>query len=400
MHLTGRYPDWWEGRRWDRPIAAWASGVSGESTRDNPQRVLFGRIGNIGTGSIPADAIVGEPKRAMGVNDLFDTVQIKHASGGNSTLAFKSYEKGREKWQGETLDLIWFDEEPPMDIYTEGLTRTNATGGMVYLTATPLLGMSEVVSQFYPEPNTDDRALIQMTIDDAEHYLPEERARIVAAYPAHEREARAKGIPMLGSGRIFPVEEKLITVAPFDIPKHWPVIAGVDFGWDHPAAASWLAHDRDADTIYVFDCYKQREATISTIASAIRAKGDKIPVAWPSDGNSVRDLRGGKTLAQLYRDEGLNMLMEHATFEDGGVSVEAGIADMLQRMTTGRWKVFSHLNDWFAEFRQYHRKDGIIVKEFDDVLSSSRYAHMMRRFASAERSAWSKPLSYDNRGIT
>ena len=77
-----------------------------------------------------------------------NSVLVRHAEGRCSTLGFKSYDQGREKWQGETLDFVWFDEEPPLDIYTEGLTRTNATGGMVWMTFTPLLGMSEVVMMF------------------------------------------------------------------------------------------------------------------------------------------------------------------------------------------------------------------------------------------------------------
>jgi phage terminase large subunit-like protein len=82
------------------------------------------------------------------VPDLIDHVVVRHASGGHSTLGFKSYAQGRPRWQGETLDFVWFDEEPPEDIYTEGLTRTNATGGMVWLTFTPLLGKSAVVSAY------------------------------------------------------------------------------------------------------------------------------------------------------------------------------------------------------------------------------------------------------------
>jgi phage terminase large subunit-like protein len=76
---------------------------------------------------------------------------VRHVTGGNSTLGFKSYDQGRERWQGETLDFVWFDEEPPLDVYMEGLTRTNATGGMVYMTFTPLLGMSDVVMMFLQE---------------------------------------------------------------------------------------------------------------------------------------------------------------------------------------------------------------------------------------------------------
>lgn len=166
---------------------------------------------------IPSKDIAEPPKRALGVSDLLDSVAVRHVSGGISRLYFKRYEQGREKWQGETLDVVWYDEEPPADIYTEGLTRTNATGGIAYMTFTPLLGMSDVVMRFLNEPSPD-RSVTYMTIDDALHYTPEQRAAIIASYPAHEREARAKGIPTLGSGRVFQIEESAITVNPFKIP--------------------------------------------------------------------------------------------------------------------------------------------------------------------------------------
>jgi phage terminase large subunit-like protein len=164
MHLTGRYPDWWRGRTFREPTRIWAAGVTGESTRDNPQRVLVGppeREASWGTAAIPGDAIV-DHTRSHGVPNLLDSVVVRFGGGGDvqpgfSALAFKSYEKGREKWQGETLHAVWFDEEPPMDIYSEGLTRTNATDGMVIVTFTPLLGMSDVVLRFLSE--TDLRNL-------------------------------------------------------------------------------------------------------------------------------------------------------------------------------------------------------------------------------------------------
>lgn len=152
-HLTGDYPPWWHGRRFDHPIRAWAGSKTGEVTRDGVQRLLVGEPKDRaarGTGLIPGDAIVDVSSR-MGVADAVDSVLVRHVSGDNSTLGFKSYDQGREKWQGETLDVVWLDEEPPMDIYMEGLTRTNATGGMVYLTFTPLLGMSDVVHMFITE---------------------------------------------------------------------------------------------------------------------------------------------------------------------------------------------------------------------------------------------------------
>jgi len=130
MHATGRYPDWWQGRRFDQPTIAWVAGVTGESTRDNPQRILLGRSGQHGTGAIPKDAVANITP-AGGVPQLVDSIEVRHVGGATSRIGFKSYEQGREKWQGETLDWIWFDEEPPLDIYTEGLTRTNRSQGPV-----------------------------------------------------------------------------------------------------------------------------------------------------------------------------------------------------------------------------------------------------------------------------
>lgn len=384
MHLTGRYPADWEGKRYDRPTTWLAGSESYELTRDGVQRLLVGPPGKEeewGTGFIPADALQARTRR-MGVSNALDSVTVRHVSGGASTILFKAYEQGRGKWQANTVDGVWFDEEPPMDVYLEGITRTNATRGIILVTFTPLLGMSDVVARYLME-ESEDRAVVTMTIDDAEHYTPEERAKIIASYPAHEREARTKGIPSLGSGLIFPVIEDEITVEPFDIPEIWTQIVGVDFGYDHPFGAARIAFDRDNDVIYVIGNYRKREATPIVHAAAIKPWGDWIPVAWPHDGLQ-HDKGSGDQLASLYRDQGLNMLHERATWEDGGNGVEAGIAEMLDRMQTGRWKVFSTCAEWLEERRLYHRKDGRIVKERDDVISASRYALMMLRHASTK----------------
>lgn len=298
---------------------------------------------------------------------------------GHSTIALKSYVQGREKWQGETLDWLWYDEEPPQDIYTEGLTRTNVSQGPVFLTFTPLLGMSEVVRSFLQQ-KSEDRHVTVMTIEEAEHYTPEQRAKIIAQYPAHERDARTKGVPILGSGRIFPIVEEAITCAPFEIPDHWPRIGAMDFGWTHPFAAVELAWDVDQDTVYVIKAHRLKEATPVIHAGAVRPWGP-LPWAWPRDGRRETLEGAGVALAAQYTAQQLNMLHTHAQFEDGSVSVEAGLMDMLSRMETGKFKVFSSLLDWFEEFRLYHRKDGKVVKEADDLMSATRYGVMMLRFA-------------------
>lgn len=153
LHLTGRYPEWWEGRRFTHPIKAWAAGDTSKTVRDIIQAKLLGAAGQHGTGMLPGDLISHATARA-GLSDAVDSVWVKHAAGGRSLLVFKSYDQRRESFQGTEQDLIWLDEEPPLDIYTECLLRTMETGmfggGMVMLTFTPLQGWSDVVLSFLP----------------------------------------------------------------------------------------------------------------------------------------------------------------------------------------------------------------------------------------------------------
>jgi phage terminase large subunit-like protein len=286
------------------------------------------------------------------------------------------------KWQADTVDGVWLDEEPPMPIYSEALTRTNATGGMVFVTFTPLMGMSDVVRRFLID-KPDGTTVINMTVHDVEHYSPEQRDAIIASYPEHERDARTKGIPSMGSGRVFPLADEAVAIAPFAVPPHWPRIVGLDFGIDHPTAAVWMAWDRDTDTLYVTDIYRVKDTSIVQHAAAIRTRGEWIPVAWPHDGLQ-RDKGSGQQLAAQYKAQGLSMLKDRATFDDGSNGLEAGVAEMLQRMQTRRLRVFSHLSEWFEEFRLYHRKDGLIVAKVDDLMAATRYGMMMRRFAKTQ----------------
>ncbi len=152
-HLTGRYPDWWQGKRFDNAVRFWVGGKDRIQNREAAQKLLMGppeSEEDWGTGTIPKDCIVST-NRATGVPNALETVTIKHITGQNSVLNFKSYDMRREAWQGATLHGVWFDEEPPLSLYAEGLTRTNRFGQFVYITFTPLLGMSEVVSQFILE---------------------------------------------------------------------------------------------------------------------------------------------------------------------------------------------------------------------------------------------------------
>ncbi len=379
MHTTGRYPDWWEGRRFDGPTRFWVAGTSAEGTRDGVQRLLLGDGTEHGTGSIPK-ADLKDVKQARSVTGAVGQIFVHHVSGGTSYIGFRTYEQPVERWASESLNGLWCDEEPPIKHYTEGLTRLNARQGMAMITLTPLLGMTKVVKMFHPQPTTMDRALTMMTLDDVGHYTQNEKEQIYAAYPPHEREARMLGIPMLGSGRVFPITIASISCKPFEIPDHWALLGGIDFGWDHPTGCVAIAWDRDADCIYVTHCYRESERTPSQISVELKHWNQGMPWTWPHDGY-VHDRGSGVSIADQYRREGLRMMREHATFDNGGHGFEAGLLEMLQRMQSGRFKVFHHLEDWFAEFNIYHRKDGRVVKEADDLLSATRMCVMAKRFA-------------------
>lgn len=366
-HLTGIYPAWWDGRVFERPTNCLVAGETGKLVRDSIQDKLLGSPGAYGTGMIPKDAILEQRPRA-GIADAMDVVRVKHVSGGVSTLQFQSYDQGREAFQATARDVVWFDEEPPLAIYSEGLTRTMTTGGLVLTTFTPLKGMSETV--MFLEKKALDKKIVVTTAtwDDAAHLSEDDKNEMLSAYPPHQRDARSKGIPSMGSGAIYPVPEEDYVIHPLrDIPKHWRHVYGMDVGWNNTAAV-FGAYDPDNDVLYVVGDYKRGNAEPSIHAAAIkgRAKGDGKPgvIDPASKGRSQAD---GTQLLRLYRDLGLSVT-------EANNAVEAGIYQVWERLSTGRLKVYSTCQLLLEEIRVYRRDEkGRIVKDNDHIMDALRY---------------------------
>ena len=416
-HLTGLYPEWWEGKRYGQPIVAWAGGVSNETTRDIVQFELLGSPDDpeaFGSGTVPKNYII-KTERKPGVPNAKSVALIKHVSGGNSSLFFKAYEMGVEKWQGRSVDCIWLDEEPSRDIYSQAVTRTLDRKGMVYMTFTPEQGMTETVASFMNNLQTgqsltnatwDDASETVMSLKGQKGHLDEGvMQQILSSYSPHEREMRRYGRPSIGSGLIFPIQEEKLMIDPMPMQDHWPRIAAIDFGWDHPTAVVWGAIDTEEEVFYVYDCYRMSKASPTVHSQSIRTRPHFIPIAYPHDGNR-RDSMGNPGLADQYRNLGCNMLLEHFTNppalgeNKGGNSVEEGLMAMLQAMENDKFKVFSTLSDWFEEFRMYHRKGGKVVPIRDDIMSATRYAFQSQRFAvSGKDPEWTKDIEYKNYGI-
>jgi phage terminase large subunit-like protein len=147
LHLTGQYPIWWRGRRFDKAISAWVAGKDSKTVREILQLKLLGPNGSFGTGMIPADTILATSPKP-GVPDAVETILVQHLCGQKSRLMFKSYDQGRDSFVGTEQDVVWLDEECVRDIYVECLTRTMTTNGLILLTFTPLLGMTDIVKDF------------------------------------------------------------------------------------------------------------------------------------------------------------------------------------------------------------------------------------------------------------
>lgn len=230
------------------------------------------------------------------------------------------------------------------------------------------------------------RGVTRFTIFESLHYTRAEADSIIAKYPAHVRRARAMGQPAIGEGAVYPIDDALITCAPFDPPPHWMEIAGLDFGWDHPTAAIRLVRDPETSTFYVTAEYRRSRVTPLLHVQNLKA-WDGVPFAWGMEGLQTKLGDDPKQTQLVFRNHGLKMLNTHATFASGGVGVERGVTEIYELMMAGKWKIFNTCMQTLEEKNGYHRAKrndmtaAQIVKILDDLMDAMRYAYMMFRYA-------------------
>ena len=366
-HLTGRYPSWWEGKRFGQATDGWACGATSQTTRDIVQGMLLGKSGV--QGMLPVDAI-RNTLAGRSIAGSVETVWVKHSSGANSKLAFKTYEQGRRAFEGEAKDFVWCDEEPPMDVYVEMLYRLMTTKGLIWTTFTPLLGRSEVVSSFLEQDDKDAglaKYVVQAGWKDVPHLDEKEQQMLIASTPPYQVKARTDGEPTLGVGAIYPIAENDITVPYRPIPDDWQRAYGMDVGWNRTAVV-WGAREPGSGVIYLYSEHYQGQGEPASHAEAVRSRGEWIHgVIDPAcQGSSQID---GRTLMQLYTRLGLHVF-------PAVNAVEAGTTEVWNLLVSGRLKIMTNLDNWLREFRKYHRDDqgsGKIVKREDHLMDATRY---------------------------
>jgi phage terminase large subunit-like protein len=386
--LTGDYPEWWKGFKQTHAPFCLAMGVDNDQVKSVLQTELFGIVNEkrkfSGGWIHPHEILRTEWSQITG---LANRVTIK-SKFGRSVIVFRPFTATKTGTSsltiaGKCIDLIWIDECPPDDLVGQLTVRTTVgnlgQGGRIRYTMTPELGATKLVTSFLEENNDGQELVGPVSWSECPHISEERQAELLAGIPEHEREMRSKGIPFFGSGLVYPVAEKRIIVPDFKIPPHFRCIRAIDLGINHPTAIVWLAHDTEQDVVYVVKTYAVKGENAATHAAAANSFWKHAPIVFPHD-IDTHEKGSGKTVRQFYNEAGLTKSLDFKN-ADGSISVEPGIFQINERMRDGRFKVFETCTEFFREFRLYHRKEGKLVKENDDIMDACRYgAQMIGRY--------------------
>ncbi len=386
-HLTGKYPAWWEGVKYDHATNVWAVGFSIEQMHNENCLVdlLTGARNpeQWGQGFIPRcdlptlDEVAWESRVRGHVKEIW----VKHVSGGLSKLSMKTYGQGQAAYMGAMPDFIAVDEEmKDGSLWGQLVARIiKQDSGRITLTATPEYGNTDLIRLFTDDDGPYRRGWVAVSVWDCSHITPIDIDRMMQTYPPTEHDMRLRGIPKLGSGRVFPFENKDLQYDPaFEIPAHFKKVCAFDPGWQHPAAISWIAMDTETGDKYLYDCWRGSETTIGEVANILLAKGN-VPLIVAHDAENSTQAGGGEDIASQLRVYGVNVIGRfHNPPDVNGRQnnhVAPGLSAMRQAMRDGVFQVKQTLTDWFSEFQLYRYTDkGKIYKVEDDLMDSTRMA--------------------------
>lgn len=386
MHATGIYTENWKGHVFTEPVTIWIASETFTVTRDVLQKMLVGSSLDANSKALIHKSLILKTTMLPGVPGAIASAEIQHASGGISKLFFKSYNQGREKFQGARVNFIHLDEEPPIDIYTECLMRLvdvdGKGSGKLILTMTPLKGYTELMAYFferqsknldngdeeiiqnYPEIIYNDKYFIQATWDDNPFLTEATKAQLRATLKPYELEAREKGIPSFGSGKVYQIEEKEFTINPLEIPSHWGCMYGMDVGFFAPTAVVFLSHDRDHDIIYVYKEYSNAGSTANVHAGSLMMMGCEWMQGICDPAVDHGTQRDGISLLDDYNKQGMMLIK-------GSYKKEKAVDNLLDRIRTGRFKVFNNCVKFLDEWRKYSRDDKGKIKKGNDHLMNA-----------------------------
>jgi phage terminase large subunit-like protein len=378
-HASGKYPQWWEGKRFRRPTVGIFGAESWDHMRTGIQsKLLTGADkGSLerGTGIIPKELLDKAKLIAKSnVTGVYAEIEIPHITGGNSKIIFRTYDR-QEAWESMTCNWVMLDEEPPRDIYTEAAMRVLANNGTIALGFTPDSGLTETVLHFFKDGEfsagaADNKLITMVGWDDVPHLTKEAREAAMAQMSPHLVEAKTKGIPYLGEGRIFYFDLQPFIEPSFEIPEHFERCFAVDPGIKR-AAVLWGATDPDTGVTYIYDEYGSENLSIYTVADAIKAHGSWIPGVMDPFYGPQSSRESASKIIDLYKESGLDVELCDRKGKD---YKEGGIETIKVAFLTGKLKIFQHCRQLINQLHLYHRTSkGRTGNTPDDFVDAIRY---------------------------
>ncbi|ECE4535659.1 hypothetical protein DCH27_25405 [Salmonella enterica] len=384
-HLTGLYPDWWEGLRVPNGgHTYWAIGINYDSLKKVLQNELLGTNNakqrhRIGEGAIPRECIdLENGLETDGARVIQCT--IKHKSGRDNTLMFYGCEN-EAAMMGQKVRGIIMDEEPPynsINIFTQCLTRLQNAGGpgvdgFMIITATPENGQTALLDVF--DRNESGKLYRQYnTMEDNPYLTDEQRHEYLAGLPEWERDMRSKGIPIAGHGLVFGgIDETKLIVKECQIDPYDRVFGGIDFGKSRDPSVITIQTYNEARDHYqiifekVFDA-DEYDRSPERLAKWILEESPFSGVPFTGGANDG-GIVGGSTEANLKIMQRLGVNIHPEPFKNPVQSmlkvtslsaqnaksnaVDTGIAEMRLMMQQGRLSVKDDCKLWLKERRTY-----------------------------------------------
>ena len=318
---------------------------------------------------------------------IIDQIRIKNVFGGTSVIGFKSCDQGREKFQGSSLDFVWFDEEPPKDIYEECRMRVLDKKGDIFGTMTPLKGLTFIYDEIYlNSKNSPDVWCEFMEWADNPFLDSEEVNALTDSMSDDELESRRYGRFRSGVGLVYSeFDENYHVIDPFEIPSDWQDTVSIDPGLNNPLSAHWYAVDYDGNVYVVAEHFEAgRDITyhsemIKSISKSLNWKKDKngrVEAIIDSAANQ-KTLALNKSVTELFYEHGI--LANPKVNKD----VFSGIQRVKSYLTKDgvhpRLFIFRNCVNLIREMKSYWWGEGDTPKKYDDhALDELRY-YLMKK---------------------
>lgn len=369
--------------RQNRPnVEGWVVSVSRDVQRDVAQRKVLQYVNP----DWIADVVMVSGKASNPEGGVIDYIAIKNVFGGISRITFKSCEMGREKFQGASLDFVWFDEEPPEDIYDECLMRVLDKKGDIFGTMTPLKGLTFIYDRIYlNQGNSDEVWYIFMEWADNPYLDRNEVDKLSASMSKDLLDKRRYGRFGGGSGLVYPeFDERINVIEPFDVPKEWQDRLSIDPGLNNPLSCHWYAVDGDGNIFVVAEHF---EAGKEVAYHARRIKEISDSLDWHTDSfgriealidsaANQKTLASLKSVTELFCEHGINVIPKVNKDLFSGIN---RVKEYLCGCYGRRIYIFNNCVNLIREIKAYRWGSGDVPKKVDDhSLDELRYYVMAR----------------------